>query len=198
MTDCPDGLMRDQLPEYVHGTLAAAEAARVDGHLEVCAACREEVALLQTVRAVAAHRTPAMDVAAIVAALPAAPVAIRVMTSRPRWTAVRSWQYAAAAVLLLAVSSTTLWRAPRADGPARLADSTQAPARVGASSDTPAVVAVPARATSGMSFGGGLSDLSLDDLQALLIQMDSVKAVPSSDPAPMTPVIATTEGEKSL
>ncbi|MHB1311437.1 MAG: zf-HC2 domain-containing protein, partial [Gemmatimonadaceae bacterium] len=37
MTECPDGLMRDLLPEYVHGTLPADAAARVDRHLEACA-----------------------------------------------------------------------------------------------------------------------------------------------------------------
>jgi len=53
------------------------------------------------------------------------------------------------------------------------------------------------RAEDGISFGGGLSDLSVNDLQALLGQMDSVRTLPSTDPESMTPVIMN-EGGKTL
>lgn len=65
MTDCPNGLIRDQLPEYVHGVLPADVAARVDAHLGGCAECRAEVALLGSVRAALASFTPGVDVASI-------------------------------------------------------------------------------------------------------------------------------------
>ena len=55
-----------------------------------------------------------------------------------------------------------------------------------------------AHADEGISFGGGLSDLSVEDLQTLLGQMSSIKALPSTDPESMTPVIATNEGGKTL
>jgi hypothetical protein len=61
----------------------------------------------------------------------------------------------------------------------------------------PAVTA-PVSSEDGVSFGGGLSDLSVNDLKALLGQMDSVKTLPSTDPESMTPVIAVKEGGKSL
>jgi len=197
MTECPDGLMRDQLPEYVHGTLSADAAARVDRHLEGCASCRHEVVVLKSVRAVAALRTPAVDVSAIVAALPAPPARVLVLEPRSRRFTVRHWQYAAAAVLVLAVGTTTMWRAAPVADPMRVADSATVVAPLPLAADTPVAVALPAAVRDGMSLGGGLSDLSVADLQALLIQMDSVKILPSRDPASMTPVIEVKEGGKS-
>lgn len=201
MTECPDALMRDQLPEYVHGTLSAEAAARADRHLEVCASCREDVVLLKSVRAMAALRTPVVDVAAIVAALPAPPSKVLVLRPKSRWTTARSWQYAAAAAVVLAVGTTTMWRSSPVPESVRVADSSSVragAAHVAAESASAALAAGRTNAApEGMSFGGGLSDLSVTDLQALLIQMDSVKTLPSRDPASMTPVIDVTDGGKS-
>lgn len=197
MTECPDGLMRDQLPEYVHGTLSAEAAARVDRHLEGCAACREELAVLKWARAVTAQRTPVVDVASIVAALPAPPSKVLVLKPRLRSLSIRGWQYAAAAVVVLAVGTTTMWRAAPVANPVRVADSATVAVPGTLAIDTPVAIASPTDAREGMSFGGGLSDLSVTDLQALLIQMDSVKTLPSRDPASMTPVIEVKEGGKS-
>jgi len=56
----------------------------------------------------------------------------------------------------------------------------------------------PKASDQGVTFGGGLSDLSLNDLQKLMGQMDSLKTLPSTDPESVTPVIALTEGGKGL
>src|SRR5208282_1963054 len=71
MRDCPDGELRDLLPGYVHGTLPAAEVAAVAAHLETCADCAAEVGLIEA--ASRAFPIPAVDLARIVKALPAAP-----------------------------------------------------------------------------------------------------------------------------
>jgi hypothetical protein len=201
MTDCPDGLMRDLLPEYAHGVLEGADAARVASHVMECAACREELALLGQVRSALAQGAPVMDVAAIVRALPAAPAAPTVAPKAVRggamrgWVSRHTWQYAAAAGLVLAVGSGIVWRRAPVDTVMRLADSAHVGATAGAESTT--ARAVKSEET-GITFGGGLSDLSLNDLQALLGQMDSVRTLPSVDPESMTPVIAMTEGGKTL
>lgn len=197
MTECPDVLMRDQLPEYVRGTLSAEEAARVDRHLEGCASCRQEVALLRWARAVAAQRTPVVDVASIVAKLPAPPSKVLVLRPPRRTMTVRGWQYAAAAVIVLAAGSLTMWRAAPIAEPLRVADSATVAVPATRVVDTPSAVVSPSDEREGISFGGGLSDLSVTDLQALLVQMDSVKTLPSRDPASMTPVIEVKEGGKS-
>jgi anti-sigma factor RsiW len=192
MTDCPNGLMRDLLPEYAHGVLGAEDAVRVAEHLAACATCRAEVALLARVQGALALGVPRMDVAAIAAALPKAPAAVRVM---PRRRVSRHvWQYAAAAGLVLVVGGGIVWRrAPEADA-VRVADSSHAAAMVGAK---PAQSPALAQSADGITFGGGLSDLSLNDLQSLLGQMDSVRTLPSTDPESMTPVILN-EGGKTL
>ena len=200
MTDCPNGLMRDLLPEYAHGMLGADDAARVAEHLAehlaACAMCRNELALLGRVQAGLALGVPRMDVAAIVAALPKAPPqpqpAVRVMP-RP-WVRRHVWQYAAAAGLVLVVGGGIVWRRAPDAAAVRVADSSHVAAAIGAeSTQSPASV----QSENGITFGGGLSDLSLNDLQALLGQMDSVRTLPSTDPESMTPVIMN-EGGKTL
>ena len=196
MTDCPNGLMRDQLPEYVHGVLAVDAAALVEAHLATCADCRAEVALLGNVRTALSQGTPVMDVAAIVAALPAP---IRAARRAPRrFAMVAGWQYAAAAALVLAVGSTAVWRGAPDQVGQRVADSSSAVVVPGNTVAVQADVPVSEKAENGMTFGGGLSDLSLNDLESLLGQMDSVRTLPSSNPESMTPVITVKEGGKSL
>ena len=71
MTDCSNGLMRDLLPDLVHGTLSAGEHERVAAHVASCPDCAAEVELIR-----AAHRAfpaPAVDVSRVVAALPGSP-----------------------------------------------------------------------------------------------------------------------------
>jgi anti-sigma factor RsiW len=191
MTDCPNGVVRDQLPEYVHGLLSVADAASVDAHLEGCEDCRAEVALLGKARAALSLGAPRIDVAAIAAALPV-PRGTPHRAPR-RFTVATSWQYAAAAALVLAVGSTVVWRRAPDEARERVADSLSAVA-------VPETTAAASRAPlmEGVTFGGGLSDLSLDDLQSLLGQMESLKTLPSSNPESMTPVISVKEGGKSL
>lgn len=192
MTDCPNELMRDLLPEYVHGVLGADDAARVCAHLATCAECRAELALLGRAQDGLSLGVPRMNVAAIAAALPQAPTPVRVMPRR--WVSRQVWQYAAAAGLVLVAGGGIVWRrAPDADA-VRVADSSHVAMVAGAeSTQSPASL----RSEDGITFGGGLSDLSVNDLQVLLGQMDSVRTLPSMDPESMTPVIMN-EGGKTL
>lgn len=192
MVDCPNGVMRDLLPEYAHGALAGDDSARVAEHLAACAMCRAELALLGRVQDGLALGVPRMDVAAIVAALPKPQPAVRVMPRR--WVSRHVWQYAAAAGLVLVAGGGIVWRRPPDADAVRVADSSHVAVVADAeSTQSPAL----ARSEDGITFGGGLSDLSLNDLQALLGQMDSVRTLPSMDPESMTPVIMN-EGGKTL
>jgi len=192
MIDCPDGQMRDLLPEYAHGVLGAEDAERVAGHVAGCEACRAELALIAQVRGAQALDVPRIDVAAIVRALPAAPRARRMVRSPARrWVAGHAWQFAAAAGVVLVVGLGVVMRRGPEATTARLADSSQVRA---AATPPPAA----ARVEDGITFGGGLSDLSLDDLQSLLGQMDSIRTLPSKDPESITPVIAMNDGGKTL
>src|SRR5690606_28868751 len=71
MTECTNVRLQDQLPDLLAGMLPVAQREAVEGHLALCGSCRDEYALLETVRLVR-PTPPALDIAAIVAALPAA------------------------------------------------------------------------------------------------------------------------------
>src|SRR5215203_13645 len=73
MRDCPNVEMRDRLPELLHGRSAAAAAEDLSAHLRACEACREELELLRALRG-ALSVGAAIDVDAVVAALPRQPV----------------------------------------------------------------------------------------------------------------------------
>ena len=109
MTDCPNGDVRDALPDYLHDRLDPVRRREAEAHLAGCDTCRQELALLRALRATT-RRAPAVDAAAIAAAIPP----YRVPARRGRAT---GWR-AAAAVVAFAVGGTSialLWeRAPSA------------------------------------------------------------------------------------
>jgi hypothetical protein len=156
MRDCANGDMRDLLPDWVHGRLDADRARLVAAHVADCGDCAEEVALLRDLASSLTAATPAVNVAAIVAALPKPPKA------RPRVIELRWYQRTqmrAAAVLLFMAGATSyavLSRAPSTAG------------------DLPIPAAI--------GFAGGVSDLSEGDLQSLLKEMDKLDATPAAEP----------------
>ena len=68
MRDCPNVMMRERLPDLLHGLLPAAERAEVHAHLNECAECRAELQVLERVRAAAP--VISIDQQRIAAALP--------------------------------------------------------------------------------------------------------------------------------
>ena len=70
MSECAATTMRDLLPEYLHSRLGVEERAQVAAHLAECEECPLELAMLTSVREAMRQRTPAIDTAAIVRALP--------------------------------------------------------------------------------------------------------------------------------
>lgn len=101
MNDCPNIVVREQLPDFIHGSLDPQDQRVVQSHLDTCADCAAELALLQAIRASRdlVIPTPAIDVSHIVSALPAYEPRARV-TSHP----VRL----AAGLLIAAVGIATL------------------------------------------------------------------------------------------
>jgi hypothetical protein len=98
MNDCPNGELRDRLPDLLHDRLTPEARRGIEAHVAVCADCREELELLRAAQA-SMRRAPAVDVGRIVAALPA-----------PRRPAKRAWAgwRAAAAITLIAVGGTSV------------------------------------------------------------------------------------------
>ena len=224
MRECTDMDMQDLLPAFASDTLDEATRLTLEAHLAECAPCTADLALLRSVRA-AMHRTPAVDVAAIVAVLPPSPAlrradgapsltverggAPRRATAPSRFFATRaSTLRIAASLVAVALVGGLGVRVVTREEPARVEAvvasqpaapdvpapagqvASSAPARGTASatvaSNTPAVRTPPARG-AGLTFGGGLADLSDEQLQALLDQVDDLNGVPSDEPELVLP-----------
>ena len=186
MHDCVEGNIRDQLPEFVHGVLSPSVEARVRGHVESCEECAAEVRLIE--QAAALFVTPSVNVSAIVAAIPA-----------PRRRA-RYWGWAAAAsVLLLGGFAVAKWQiaAPEvtstvASGAATAATPDAVTKLANAVKETTAAgrrLPTAPKTRPAVSFGGGLSDLTDAQLNALLLEIDGIDAAPSADPAIRAPAV---------
>ena len=175
MTDCTNVEIRELLPEYLSGALSDARRREVSRHVESCAECAEELALLQLVREAYTETAPAVNVSAIVSALPK-------KAARP---GVRSWRRTqafqiAAAVSFIALGGISLAVARsffnNGTTVAQI-DTTVAPNSTAVSGEAPAI-----------SFAGGVSDLGDEDLEALLSALENIEALPvteTSDP-PLT------------
>src|SRR3712207_5086295 len=114
MIDCPNGEIRDKLPDLVHGQLEAPVHAEVSAHVASCAACRAEVGLLRELRA-SLSATPSVDVTRIVAALPRSLAPSRPPRAGRRWERF-DWQVAAAVVVLaVGGGSAAIWNSRTRD-----------------------------------------------------------------------------------
>ena len=196
MIDCPNGEVRDQLPDYLHDRLESSARMSVERHLADCAACRDELALLRDLRGTL-QRAPRIDVAAVAAAIPAYRPA-----ARKSWAS--GWRIAAA-ITVIAVGGTSIALLRRPERPTQVArnsvaaPTSHAPA-VGPASLPPVVKepvpqpeqkvarAEPSAKTAPVPkgeelamAGGTISDLSDGELSDLIGDLDSLDAVPSTD-----------------
>ncbi|MFN8572524.1 MAG: zf-HC2 domain-containing protein [Gemmatimonadaceae bacterium] len=179
MSDCRVIEVRDQLPEYLHERLGAAEQRVVEMHLSECEECRAELATLRAVRDAFARTTPAVDVGAIVRALPA-PSARRSRGTRP-------WMLRlAAAISFISIGGMSLVVARSFYGPSTAVTADSIARSTTGDSALPAVASsgqgVAPATPVGLTVGGGVSDLEADQLEQLLGALETIEAVPSADP----------------
>ena len=205
MIDCPNGAVRDALPDYLNDRLDPAHRRDVESHLAGCAPCREELSMLRALRATV-HRAPGVDVEAIAASIPAY-----------RAPARRNWATSgriAAAIVAIAIGGTSITllrtRTPAAPvevmRPVAVAPTRSDPAPRAAAPpaiETPAAEhAAPARASGSTAAvrelalaGGSIADLSDRELSALVEGIESLDGVPSADVETPEPVsISAQEG----
>lgn len=198
MTDCPNGDIRDLLPDLLHGRLGAVERVEVEAHLRDCADCRDELELLRGVR-VALRRTRAVDVGEIVAG-------IQPYRGPVTRTASRSWGgwRIAAAVTLLAAGGTSVVVAR--NGPFVRTDSTPVTATAGfdsVSGRAPIEIVTASSNASGATSasqrelalaGGTIGELDDSELSSLIADLGSIEAVTPADvdnAAPVGPIAPT-------
>lgn len=178
MTDCPNGEVRDLLPDLLHDRLPSDTRREVEAHVRDCDDCRAELELLRAMRT-SLRRGPSVDVAAIAGAIPSyrAPV-------RRSWV---GWR-AAAAIMLLAAGGTSLAVMQRGslvsrDSASVAADVPQ-PTTVAASSHSslPESAVVAPSAARELALGSSaIGDLSDVELSALLKDLQTVDVLPSAD-----------------
>jgi anti-sigma factor RsiW len=208
MRDCADVSVRDLLPEFVHGVLPAGERERVGAHVAACADCAAEVALIRTAARAYRGRAAVVDVARIVAALHAAVPAPGPQAVAPARRTLaggsgdtRRWRIAAlVSFLMLGAVSIAALRGVFSGANAASPLASATPATVTAPGADQHPVPTPVRIAqreslakaapraAQLSFGGGLSDLTDDQLKALLREIDSVDALPSTDPETHVPL----------
>jgi anti-sigma factor RsiW len=207
MTDCTRTDIRDVLPDWVNGSLDEAAAAEVGEHLTMCAACGAEVELLRSMRGVMAS-APEIDLHRVAAAVVQHTIPSRALAHRRRaWPVVLGGLAVAASVAIgmLLIQRTMPESGPpqpvaqiRGDDPA--SQTTDRPVAPDDSAehaersrrDSPAV-RQPADApiepsmrlaASEVRASGGLGDLDVDELEALLRRLDAIEALPQTSPAP--------------
>jgi hypothetical protein len=191
MNDCLNAEMRDRLPELLHDRLPANVQAELVAHVAVCADCREELELLRALRSALAASAPRVDVASIVSALPKAPSQTLRPGSRRTWA---DWRIAAAiTVLAVGGSSVALInRTPhftevRIDTARSIVDSQAATALAPTvRPNTPSDPGQDSEPSGGLGMSGRLDDLDDAQVQALINEIENMKAVPITEPEPVS------------
>jgi hypothetical protein len=165
MIDCPNAEIRDQLPELVNGRLAGDALLVVRAHVVDCSPCQAEVLLLERTRAMLILATPRVDTAAIAQALPAPRVQLR--------SRAFDWRIAATIALLAVGGGGTAVMYSNRTSP-RLTDTIAL--GIGAP-----VSSVAISDGSELSISSDLSDLSDEQLGALVGSVDGIEALPAAD-----------------
>ena len=163
MNDCQNVDIREALPEFVHGTLAEGERARVQEHLGACGDCVAELGIIRAVY----QSSPASDVNVrqIVAAIPP----YRRKSSGMK----RVYMELAAACLIgaIGVSALVVHNSGAGQQP-----TTAQGANTNATSADAGIALV------------NTSDLSDASLAALTQELDNLQAMPTADPESVTPI----------
>lgn len=176
MRECHEMNEREALPLLVRGLLGPVEAARLRAHVASCASCADELALLERTARLFDAATPKVDIAAIVAKLPAAPRRRSLTLVRAGALRSRVPRYALAAAASLTLVATLSFAALKArvfgePGGTQVAPDTALPA-------TPAV---PVAIIGGTE----LADLGASELEALLAELDRMEATVAAEPISM-------------
>jgi hypothetical protein len=187
MNDCTNAEMRDQLPDLLHLRLDEGARAVVMAHVTDCIDCRDELQLLRDVQSMMAARTPRVDVSYVVGALPKAPARapLRVERRRPAWA---DWRIAAAVTLLLAGGGSFALMNTERTQPTETVAETLAVAPV--SEQKAAVAEAPT--------DNRLDDLSEEQLNTLLQDIGTMKAVPSTEADPVTIQVSAKVGSEGI
>jgi hypothetical protein len=205
MIDCPNGEVRDLLPDLLHDRLPLPQRREVERHVASCDPCSAELALLRDFRATLS-RVPVIDTRAIAAAIPPYRAA-----AKKSWVGWRT----AAAIAMIALGGTSvaivnhqrsgpdvthaIVQPPVATQQIPTHDPSTPPggALANAESTARAAESLPGRASSSpvdpgsrgsgegeqliAMAGGTVNELSDRELSTLLREIETLDALPSAD-----------------
>jgi len=207
MNDCVNAEFRDQLPALLHERLEGSERAAILAHLDGCLDCREELELLRELQGMFVSATPAVSLTTIVAALPAAPLPAGVLPFRQRVSRRMDWRVAAAVLVLVAGGGSFAMRGHMPSAAQAIASATPTVPTAVAVNATPTseaqstvasatVASNASRSTDAeLSMTGRLDDLSDEQLQSLLGEIDNLQATTIAEPeAAVVPVTLSSDG----
>jgi len=188
MNKCIESDVQEMLPDLLHRTLRSEDRERVEFHLATCESCREELAVLRTVKSAAVF-APAIDVGRIVRQIPPYQ-RIAPSVEAPARSRVARWLVAATmAVLVIGGGSLVL---NRPDTPAAVTvdyPSAVAPANSGEIMPAPAAVETPATpAPRNLALAADVASLSDGDLVQLMNEMETFDALPATEAEPVIAV----------
>jgi len=205
MTDCPNAEMRDRLPDLLHERLEASAHAAVIAHVDECADCRAELALLRQARASLSSGLVAIDTTAIARTVVVRTAGSRVTAiRRSRWT---DWRLAAA-IAVLAVGGASFAavyrtrvhdRSPVIATPMTavlpsVATDSAPPLPATTPTERPATQTETAKSHAELAAAGDVGDLSESELRTLLGDLDTIEAVPPTEPEPVAVRVTLPEG----
>lgn len=183
MTDCNNAEMRDLLPDLVNDRLSLGDRTRLNAHLAECADCTDELALIQSARAIRPV-APTLDVSAIVAQLP------KHRAVAPRRLGV--WRMAATLGVIIAGGWSVLM--VQSGGIGFMNNTRTDSTRL---SDVPAVIDSNAAGvltpTAAVSFGG-LGDYSDEELQGVLDRLENWDGSTSTETVTTAPILPMNRG----
>jgi hypothetical protein len=192
--------MRDRLPDLLHERLDASARAVVMAHVDGCDDCRAELMLLREAIVALTSDVRAVDITSIARVVIGQTAGAQEPTRRRARSPWLDWRVAASiAVLAVGGASFAVVRARQqpvaAAVPAAVSHSVPAPVSEQGATDVqrPAVHATPTSAAptnAELLAAGGVGDLSDSDLRALLDDLQSIDAMPSAEPEPVTVRIA--------
>ena len=180
MIDCPNGEIRDKLPDFVHDQLDSQRRAEVSAHVAACAACAAEVTLLRELRA-SLRAAPPVDVGRIVAALPRSRRSTG--ASGHRLPERFSWRIAAAvAALAVGGGSAAVWNLYERGGePENPPVAGPVLPRGGTGEEVQRVAAAD------LAIDADLAEASTVELESLLEELESFDGLPAGEPEPLLP-----------
>jgi hypothetical protein len=202
MIDCPNAEIRDRLPDLLHERLDASVRAAVMSHVADCSDCRIELELLQEAHVVLSSGLRAIDVSSVARVVVSRMAKGSMAPRRRSWT---DWRIAASiAVLAIGATSVVMLRDRSKDSGAVVAPvalsvpAESVPASPPASPEHVVGATSPAVAPSAeLAAAAEMSDLSESDLRALVDDLQTLDALPPTEPDPVTVRVALPGSESS-